>query len=78
MDGEKSCLARLIPQPSQSPELNPVEHLLEDLREKYLPNKAYTSLDAVEEAPCKGLRNLHADPNKVTSMTTFAYVQVTC
>ena len=51
---------RLIQQPSHSPELNPVEHLCEELREKYLPNKAYKSLDAVEKALCKGLRDLHA------------------
>jgi hypothetical protein len=69
---------RLIQQPSHSPELNPVEHLWEELREKYLPNKAYKSLDAVEKALCKGLRNLHAHPDKVSSMTNFAYLKVTC
>jgi hypothetical protein len=55
-----------------------VKHLWEELREKYLPNKAYTSLDAVEKALRKGLRNLHPDPGKVSSMTNFAYMQVTC
>lgn len=69
---------RLIQQPSHSPELNPVEHLWEELREKYLPNKAFKSLDAVEEALCKGLRELHGDPDRVSSMTNFPYLQVTC
>ncbi len=69
---------RLIQQPSHSPELNPVEHLWEELREKYLPNKAFKSLDAVEEALCKGLRELHGDPDRVSSMTNFAYLQLTC
>ena len=36
---------RLIPQPSNSPELNPVKHIWEDLREKAIPNKAFKSLD---------------------------------
>lgn len=69
---------RLVQQPSHSPELNPVEHLWEELREKYLPNKAFKSLDAVELALCKGLRDLHDDPARVKSMTNFPYLQVTC
>jgi putative transposase len=68
---------RLIQQPSHSPELNPAEHLWEELREKYLPNKAFKTLDAVVKALCKGLRDLHSDPEKVTSMTNFPYLQVT-
>ncbi len=69
---------RLTQQPPHSPELNPVEHLREELREKYLPNKAFKSPDAVVEAFCKGLRELHRDPDRVCSMTNFSYVQVTC
>lgn len=69
---------RLIRQPSHSPELNPVEHLWEELRENYLPNKAFKSLDAVEQALCEGLRDLLHDPSRVSSMTNFPYLQVTC
>lgn len=69
---------RLIQQPSHSPELNPVEHLWEDLRENYLPNKAFKSLDAVEQTLCKGLRDLYGNPNKIRSMMNFPYLQVTC
>ena len=36
---------RLIAQPAYSPELNPVEHVWEELREKHLPNLALASLD---------------------------------
>jgi hypothetical protein len=68
---------RLIQQPSHSPELNPVEHLWEELREKFLPNKAFKSLDGVEHALCEGLQELQADPNRVSSMTNFPYMQVT-
>ncbi len=67
---------RLIRQPSHSPELNPVEHLWEELRENYLPNKAFKSLDAVEQALCQGLRDLVDDPGRLSSMTNFPYLQV--
>jgi putative transposase len=69
---------RLVQQPSHSPELNPVEHLWEELRENYLPNKVFKSLDAVERALCKGLLELHDDPTRLSSMTNFPYLQVTC
>jgi len=68
---------RLIQQPSHSPDLNPVEHLWEELREKYFPNKAFKSLDAVDQALCKGLRELHDDPERLCSMTNFPYLQIT-
>jgi hypothetical protein len=36
---------RLLEQPAYSPEVNPVEHLWEELREKYLHNRLFSSLD---------------------------------
>jgi transposase len=67
---------RLIYQPSHSPELNPVEHVWEELREKHLPNKVFRSLDAVERALCDGLCKLHDNPEKLRSMTNFEYLSV--
>ena len=69
---------RLVPQPSHSPELNPVEHIWEDLREKAMPNKAFKSLDHLEEALCRRLRELDKLPEIVRSMTNFPYLRVTC
>ena len=69
---------RLLPQPPYSPELNPVEHVWEDLREKAMPNKAFKSLDQVQEALCVRLRELHNNPEQVRSMTDFPYLRVTC
>jgi transposase len=67
---------RLICQPSYSPELNPVEHVWEELREKHFSNKVFESLDAVEQTLCRGLQELHDAPAKVQSMTNFEYLQV--
>jgi hypothetical protein len=49
---------RLIYQTSKRSELNLVEHVWDELREKHLPNKAFRSLDAVELALCEGLLHL--------------------
>jgi transposase len=35
--------------PPSSPELNPVEHLWDEIREKFFHNKAFNSLDALED-----------------------------
>lgn len=69
---------RLLPQPAHSPELNPVEHIWEDLREKAMPNKAFRSLDHLEEALCCRLRELEMSPETVRSMTNFPYLRITC
>ena len=35
--------------PAYSPQCNPVEHLWEEIREKWFENKVFNSLDAVED-----------------------------
>jgi hypothetical protein len=64
---------RLIPQPAYSPELNPVEHLWEELREKHLPNLALPALDEVIERVCVGLQELETSPERLRSMTFFPH-----
>lgn len=64
---------RLISQPAYSPELNPVEHLWEELREKRLSHLALASLDEVIEKVCDGLKVLEADPERLRSMTCFPH-----
>jgi hypothetical protein len=62
---------RLIEQPAYSPEVNPVEHLWDDVREKYLGNRAFPSLDAWIEVLCQGLNELADDPERLRSLTGF-------
>ena len=40
---------KLVSLPPYSPELNPVENIWEELREKYFHNRVFQSIDAVEE-----------------------------
>ncbi len=65
---------RLIFQPAYSPELNPVEHLCDELREKYFLNRIFSSLDALEEHLCQGLNALAADPLLIRSLTLFPHL----
>ena len=67
---------RLLPQPPGSPELNPAEHLWEDLRENDTANHHFDTLEHLETALCEGLNRLAADPERLRSMTNFPYMQV--
>jgi hypothetical protein len=69
---------RLIAQPASSPEVNPVEPIWEELREKQLPNLALATLDEVVERVCDGLKQLEADPERLQSMTYFPHFRFTC
>ena len=68
---------RVLPQPAHSPELNPVEHIWDDLREKRFHNHVFPSLDAVEATLVDGLRELMADQERVRSMTYFPHFRST-
>ena len=54
---------RLLSLPSYSPELNPAEHLWDELREKHFHNRAFDSLDA--------LLSLENNPVLVQSICNF-------
>ena len=68
---------RLLPQPARSPELNPTEHVWDELREKYVANTSFLSLRPLERALCAGLTQLATDPERVRSLTNFPYMRVT-
>lgn len=65
----------LLPLPPYSPELNPVEHLWDHLRENYIGNQTFSSLDAVVDQLSTGLHHLHTHPQLVQSMTNFAWLK---
>jgi hypothetical protein len=69
---------RLISLPPRSPELNPAEHIWEELREKNFANRAFQDLDEVEDNLCQGLNDIAMDPEKLRSMTNFPYLNITC
>jgi len=67
---------RLIQQPSYSPEVNPVEHIWDDIREKYFHNRIFPSLDILTDKLCDALNTLADDSQRVRSMTNFPHLRI--
>jgi transposase len=61
--------------PPYSPECNPAEHIWEDLRENHFGNDAMESIDEVDARLSDGFRLLHAEPERVKSMTCFSWMK---
>jgi len=64
----------LIFLPPYSPELNPVEHIWDHIREDGFRNKAFNSIEAVEDQLMQSLEALEKDPALVASMTGFPWI----
>ena len=69
---------RLISLPPYSPELNPVEHVWEYLRENTFKNFTLDSLDEVVNVLSGGLSFLAQRPDIVRSMTNFDWLNTLC
>jgi len=65
---------RLVPIPAYSPELNPIEHVWDELREKYFNNLTFDSMDAVEDRLVVGLWALENDTGLIQSITGFHWI----
>ncbi|GFE72342.1 IS630 family transposase [Chroococcus sp. FPU101] len=68
---------RLLFQPPYSPEVMPVEHLWDEIREKYFSNRLFLSLDKVEDTLCQALKELDSQPERLRSMTYFPHLRIT-
>ncbi len=64
----------LIELPPYSPQLNPIEHLWEEMREKDFWNHTYRSMGAVEKAMVTSLRRLEEDKACIRSMMSFPWI----
>jgi len=67
---------RLIEQPPYSPEVNPVEHIWDELREKYFHNRTFSSLALLIDVLCQGLNELTGDKKRLRSLTGFPHLNV--
>lgn len=64
----------LVSLPPRSPELMPVEHVWDELREKRFANRVFDSLDAVDAELADELRLLEADRGRVKGLAGFDWV----
>jgi len=60
--------------PPYSPELNPVEPLWRHLRENYLGNRVFDTLDEVEDSLSVALGQLIRQPETVRSIACFDWL----
>ena len=66
---------RLVFLPPWSPQLNPVEHVWDEVREKWFGNRVFDSMDAVEEQLITALQILEEDLTRVASLTGFEWIR---
>jgi hypothetical protein len=65
---------RLLALPPYAPQLNPQEHVWDELREKEFPNRVFSQLEAVIRQLEQGLHRLATDPDRLHSLTAWPWV----
>lgn len=69
---------RFIFQPPYSPQVNPTEHIWEELREKHFGNRTFSTLDALQDQLCMALDKLSQNTDSVRSITYFPHIRIAC
>jgi hypothetical protein len=65
----------LVPLPSYSPELNPVERVWLYLRERFLSHRLLADYEAVVDACCEAWNALVAETGRIRSLTAYPYLE---
>lgn len=65
---------RLHRLPGYSPQLNPQEHVWDELREKEFPNRVFDSMDGVRTQLQAGLPRLAANTQALRSLTAWPWI----
>jgi transposase-like protein len=66
---------RLLFLPPWSPQLNPAEHVWDEVREKWFANRVFANMNAVEEQLLTALKTLEEDAMRVASLTGFDWIK---
>jgi hypothetical protein len=65
---------RLVSLPAWSPQLNPAEHVWDEVREKYFANRWFETMDQLDEQLVTALAVLEADTRRTISLTGFDWI----
>ena len=65
---------KLVSLPPYAPELNPVEHIWDDLREKAFHNRVFENIDGLENYLETSLRELEQDMERVRSIVAWPWI----
>lgn len=65
----------IFPLPAYTPELNPIEMIWDDIREKGFRNELFQTLQAVGLRLCDVLLALEAAPSRVSSITYWPWIR---
>ena len=65
---------QIIHQPPYSPELNPVEHLWEHIRQNYFGNSYFENMDCLETTLTNALKEVHSDKKTIKSLSNFYWL----
>lgn len=65
---------RFIYLPAASPELNPAEHLWDHVRENFITNQTFASLDALEEVLEGAFKHIYHNPDSIKSLVSFPWI----
>lgn len=65
---------RLLPLPPYSPELNPMENIWAELREKSFHNRVFASLDEMERRLLDALHEMEASPDRTKSIVNWPWI----
>ena len=60
--------------PPYSPQLNPVEHLWKEIREKFFANRVFADIGAVEDQLFDALVYMNSHPEIVQSFAGFSWI----
>ena len=64
----------LLKLPPYAPELNPIEHVWDELREKFFHNRVFACLDALEDQLMRGLKSLEQNPETVRTIASWDWI----
>ena len=58
-----------------APELNPIAHVWDELREKFFHNRVFASLDTLKDQLALGLKTLEQSPETVRTIVSWDWIR---